>query len=121
MQGFDLTCGEYYILREALVSLLLQDDLCSKDLHTDMNAKFDSWNIWEQMKLHPLLQHPVHPKWRHDMLWKWISSTSQWISKHQEAQDSGVIPDKGWEWGPERLAQKNLAHHVQLQHIKMML
>ncbi|CAE6998987.1 hypothetical protein HRS9139_04061 [Pyrenophora teres f. teres] len=121
VQGFNLTCGQYYILRDHLVKALRKDDFYKKDFHRDMDAKFDAWNIWDELNKHPLLQNAsnAHPKWRHDMLWKWISGTSLWIEKHVEALDNGMTPDKGWEWGPDRITPKNGPNYVQFQHIRI--
>jgi hypothetical protein len=119
VRGFNITCGEYYVIRDALVTLLHQDDFYKKDLHKDMNAKYKAWEIWEKMFEHALLQHPVPLKWRHNMLWKWISGTSSWIERHKDALDNGDVPDKGWEWGPDRLTPKNAPPHIQFQHIKI--
>jgi hypothetical protein len=118
-QGFNITCGDYYTVRDALVLLLRKDDFYLKDFHKDMDAKFDAWLIWEKLDQHILLRHPAASKWRHDMLWRFISSTSLWIERHKDALDDGNPPDKGWVWGPERLTPKNAPGHVQYQHMKI--
>jgi len=119
VQGFNITCGDYYTVRADLIPLLRKDDFYLKNLHKDIDAKFDAWLIWEELDQHILLTHSAHSKWRHDMLWRLISSTSLWIEKHRVALDDGEIPDKGWEWGPERLTPKNAPCHVQYQHLKI--
>jgi hypothetical protein len=121
VRGFNLTCGEFYILRDALVPLLRNDNFYLRDFHKDMDAKWSAWNIWDQMNKHKLLQHTTPLKWRHDMLWKWISSTSLWIEKHKDELDAGNQPDKGWQWGPERITPKNAPPHVQFQHLKIQI
>lgn len=118
-QGFNLTPGKYYKIREHLVHLLRQDNLYLKDLQKDSDAKFLAWSVWEEIMEHPLLQHDAPLKWRHDMVWRFISATSSWIQRHLEALDNGEIPDKGWEWGPERLTPKNAPPHIQYQHLKI--
>lgn len=110
--GFDLTVGEFYNVRGEFDKLLRQNNMYLKNLHTDVDAKFDACDIWKQLSSNFLLSksncpEDYHDKWRFDMLWKFISATSQWTKKHITALDQRHTPDKGWTWGPDRVTPKN--------------
>ncbi|OAL46019.1 hypothetical protein IQ07DRAFT_624133 [Pyrenochaeta sp. DS3sAY3a] len=110
VQGFDLTCGEYYILREALVPRLLKDDLFKKKFNNP-NVDYDIlWPIFDKMTKHPLLQHDIHDGWKHHMLFRWITNFDTGF---------GYLPPENWKWGCDSLNPKNRAPYTLFKHINI--
>ncbi|KAF1843823.1 uncharacterized protein K460DRAFT_378880 [Cucurbitaria berberidis CBS 394.84] len=97
IQGFNLTCSKYYILRDALVPLLHKDDIYKKRFN-DANVKHDDlWPIFVTICEHDLVQHPTHIGWKHDMLFRWFKTT---------AETFPFLPADHWKWGRSDLSPK---------------
>ncbi|CAE6998997.1 hypothetical protein HRS9139_04059 [Pyrenophora teres f. teres] len=123
VQGFNLTCGEYYILRDHLVKALRKDNIYKKKFN-DPNVDYDHlWPIFDDLNRHPLLQNDAHVGWRHHMLFRWVTVTAAWITqlekKIPDVNTYPFLPAENWKWGRADLSPKKKAPYVLYKHINI--
>ena len=123
VQGFNITCGDYYILRDTLIPLLRKDDLYKKRFN-NANVDYDYlWPIFDKLKAHTLLQHSAHVGWRHQMLFRWITVTAEWIKRLEKAdgdvKNFPFLPQENWRWGRGDLSPKKRAPYTLYKHVSL--
>ncbi|KAE8862892.1 hypothetical protein CFE70_000769 [Pyrenophora teres f. teres 0-1] len=123
VQGFNLTCGEYYILRDHLFTLLSSRDIY-KMRFNNPNVDYDYlWPIFEDLNKHPLLQYNAHVGWRHQMLFRWMTVTAAWMKqldkKTSDIKTFPYLPAENWKWGRLDLSPKKKVPYVLYKHINI--
>jgi len=127
VRGFDLTCGEFYRLREAMIPHLLEDGLYAKSLN-EPNPKWEMWEVYEKALQHGLLKEKkVPPYWKHKIIHRFIQDLAMWMVKKNLAFEGqgenwrAELPrDFNWEFGADIMFDR-FEGWYQFQHLVVMI
>ena len=109
VRGFDLTCGEFYRIREKTLQYLL----LNVDYKSKLNdQKWELYEAYEWMEKHELLENKKVPAyWKRKMIQKFVSGLCGWLHQNndlvdeEESELTNLPTDFSWKWGPDRRHQ----------------
>jgi hypothetical protein len=111
--GFDLTCGEYYRLREDVVNLLLVEKLFKHNFKNP-ETNWALYEIYGEVERHTLLRNKIErcpPYWAHYMITQFVTKdVAEWIDYQKHLLDpeniTGTLErSSNWTWGPNTTAR----------------
>ena len=85
VRGFDLTCGEFYRIREKTLQYLL----LNVDYKSKLNdQKWELYEAYEWMEKHELLENKKVPAyWKRKMIQKFVSGLCGWLHQNNDLVD----------------------------------
>jgi hypothetical protein len=127
VQGFNLTCGEFYRLREAIAPHLIANGLYKLNFK-DTDVEWQLFDVYDKvLQNHALIKQKsstlaIPAYWAHKMLWKFLTRLGGWLNDNESffhGKRTLELPkDSRWSWGPER-EHKDYNGFYQLQHLSI--